>query len=296
MKKLMLSTAIFAGLATSAFADNHAAGATFRSAADPMIIPASEFVGMRVYASEAALDADEYAGRQDGWEDIGEINEVLLARDGTVDSVLVDIGGFLGIGERQVAVDMSSIRFVSDSATAEDLDDFFLVMNADRSALEGAPAYGMDTDAAMNTEGTSTAVQMEQQADASAAPATGADTAPMAGEATVADAKPMATEPSAEQPQEVAAATEITAEELTGVPVYDSTNEWIGEVSEIILTPEGTVKEAVIDVGGFLGIGEKPVALALDDLMIQRGEGADDLRVQTSLTKEELESKPSYEG
>lgn len=85
MKKLMLSTAILGAIATGAFAQGTDMSNPFRSAADPMMIPASDFIGMRVYASEAALDADEYAGLQDGWEDIGEINDVLLARDGTID-------------------------------------------------------------------------------------------------------------------------------------------------------------------------------------------------------------------
>ena len=76
--------------------------------------------GQRVYAAEVAVDADEYAGVQDGWNDIGEINDVILTRDGKVHAALVDIGGFLGLGERQVALGMENIRFVSDSATAED--------------------------------------------------------------------------------------------------------------------------------------------------------------------------------
>ena len=67
-----------------------------------------------------AVDADEYAGVQDGWNDIGEINDVILTRDGKVHAALVDIGGFLGLGERQVALGMENIRFVSDSATAAD--------------------------------------------------------------------------------------------------------------------------------------------------------------------------------
>ena len=290
MKKLMLSTAIFATVATSALADTTV---TFRGEADPMIVPASEFVGMRVYASEAALDAEEYAGLQDGWEDIGEIHEVLLARDGSVDSVLVDIGGFLGIGERQVAVDMDSIRFVADSGTAEDLDDFFLVLNADRAVLEGAPAYVYESKAAATEP---MQQDMQQEANATATATTEGSAAPMTPEAQTAEAQPAATDVVTEQPQAVAASTEITAEELTGVAVYDSTNEWIGEVSEIILTPEGEVKEAVIDVGGFLGIGEKPVALALEELTIQRDADGDDLRVMTALTKEQLEGKPAHEG
>ncbi len=137
MKKLMISTAFLAFAGTASVAQD----GMFRTAADPMEVHASEFIGQRVYSSETALDGDAFDGLQDGWEDIGEVNDVILSRDGTVEAVLVDIGGFLGIGERQVAVDMSALRFVGDDATPDDEGDYFLVMNATRANLEGAPEY-----------------------------------------------------------------------------------------------------------------------------------------------------------
>ena len=286
MKKLMLSTAILGAFATASFAQSTDAttpmvGAAttemtspFRADADPMTVAASDFIGMRVYASEAALEAEEYAGLQDGWEDIGEINDVIIARDGSVEAVLVDIGGFLGIGERQVAVDMKAVRFVSDSATAEDADDFFLVLNADRAVLEGAPVYGM---APGMTDDTATDQAMtDTETMAPAATATAAD-APTDAPATIAVA-------------------ELTAEELQGAPVYDADNTWIGEVSELVLTPEGQVSEAVIDVGGFLGIGAKPVALDMESVTIAREAGSDDLRLTVAMTKAELEAMPEHAG
>lgn len=282
MKKLMLSTAILGAFATASFAQSTDAttpmvGAAttemtspFRADADPMTVAASDFIGMRVYASEATLEAEEYAGLQDGWEDIGEINDVIIARDGSVEAVLVDIGGFLGIGERQVAVDMTAVRFVSDSATAEDADDFFLVLNANRAVLEGAPVYGM---APGMTDGTATDQAMT-------------DTETMA---------PAATATAADAPATIAVA-ELTAEELQGAPVYDADNTWIGEVSELVLTPEGQVSEAVIDVGGFLGIGAKPVALDMESVTIAREAGSDDLRLTVAMTKAELEAMPEHAG
>lgn len=282
MKKLMLSTAILGAFATASFAQSTDAttpmvGAAttemtspFRADADPMTVAASDFIGMRVYASEAALEAEEYAGLQDGWEDIGEINDVIIARDGSVEAVLVDIGGFLGIGERQVAVDMTAVRFVSDSATAEDADDFFLVLNANRAVLEGAPVYGM---APGMTDDTATDQAMT-------------DTETMA---------PAATATAADAPATIAVA-ELTAEELQGAPVYDADNTWIGEVSELVLTPEGQVSEAVIDVGGFLGIGAKPVALDMESVTIAREAGSDDLRLTVAMTKAELEAMPEHAG
>ncbi|UYV38265.1 PRC-barrel domain-containing protein [Rhodobacteraceae bacterium D3-12] len=86
----------------------------------------------------------------------------------------------------------------------------------------------------------------------------------------------------------------ITAETLTGTEVYDSKNVWIGEVSEVLMTDDMKVEKAVIDVGGFLGIGEKPVALELDKLNVLRSTEGDDMRVHVTLSKAELEAMDTY--
>ena len=90
-------------------------------------------------------------------------------------------------------------------------------------------------------------------------------------------------------------ADELTADDLTGARVYDSTDQWIGEVSELLMDGSSKIDRAVVDVGGFLGIGEKPVALASDELNIQRENDGDDIRVRVNMTKEQLESLPEYE-
>ncbi|OYU41398.1 MAG: hypothetical protein CFE33_00245 [Pseudorhodobacter sp. PARRP1] len=267
MKKLLLSTALLAGLAGAAAAQDVAA---FRAAADPLNVRASDFIGMRVYASEAAIDATEYNGAQQGWDDIGEINDVILSRDGKVDAVLVDIGGFLGMGERQVAVGMEAIKFVSDSATADAPDDFFLVTTAKRADFEAAPPYAMnDTMAPAATT----------EAPAADAMAAGAARTPMVRDGYVA-----------------ADATMLTSEKLTGAKVYDATDAAIGEVSNLVVSADGKVEQVIVDVGGFLGMGEKPVALPLADVDILKEADGDDLRVYLGQTKEQLEAMPNYEG
>lgn len=42
-------------------------------------------------------------------ESIGEINDVLVSQDGSINAVIIGVGGFLGIGEKNVAVDMSAL-------------------------------------------------------------------------------------------------------------------------------------------------------------------------------------------
>jgi sporulation protein YlmC with PRC-barrel domain len=278
MKKLLLSTALLAGMSAPALAQD----GLFRNEMTAGAVRASDLIGARIYASETTVDADEYAGVQEGWNDIGEINDVIVSRDGKVDSVLVDIGGFLGMGERQVAVDMTAVRFVSDGATADNADDWFLVMNADRATLEAAPQLSMATDPAMTTadapaEG-DTAMATTEEGTIEGAATDGTARAPMMRDGYTA-----------------AAATELTAETLKGTTVYDANDAVVGEIGELVLTDDGQVKEVIIDVGGFLGMGEKPVALALDQVEILRQNDGSELRVYVSATKEQLEAMPDYQ-
>ena len=297
MKKFMLTTAILAGLSGAAFAQDAAAPGMFRTAADAMELRASKFIGMRVYATETALDATDYNGMQDGWNDIGEINDVIMSRDGKVDAVLVDIGGFLGMGERQVAVSMNAIKFVSDSATGDAPDDFFLVMNAARADLEAAPDYSMGN----NKMGTDNAAVDGTVAGDGTVAADGTTTAPAAADGTMAATDPAAADGTMRQPiaRDGYMAAEIeylTAEKLTGAKVYDANDEVIGEVGKLILSDSGQITDAIIDVGGFLGMGEKPVALKLADIDILRNEAGDDVRVYLTKTKVDLEAMPTFEG
>ena len=134
MENLMLGTATVLVLVSAASAEE-----MFRTQMDPVKIAASDFIGKRVYAAETALDAGEYAGVQDGWNDIGEINDVILSRDGRVDSVLVDIGGFLGIGEKPVAIDLTALQVMK----AEGSDDLRVYVQMTQDQLETLPEASM---------------------------------------------------------------------------------------------------------------------------------------------------------
>jgi hypothetical protein len=52
--------------------------------------------------------------------------------------VVLGVGGFLGIGEKNVAIDMASLRKVRESM---DANDWFLVVNTSKEMLTNAPAY-----------------------------------------------------------------------------------------------------------------------------------------------------------
>ena len=56
-------------------------------------------------------------------------------------------------------------------------------------------------------------------------------------------------------------ASEFRASKFVGLDIYGSNNEKIGDINDILIDPQGQAKAVVIGVGGFLGIGEKNVAL-----------------------------------
>ena len=49
------------------------------------------------------------------------------------------------------------------------------------------------------------------------------------------------------------------ADDLDGKDIYGANNEKIGEIEDFILQPNGSVEAVVVEVGGFLGVGEKDV-------------------------------------
>jgi sporulation protein YlmC with PRC-barrel domain len=58
------------------------------------------------------------------------------------------------------------------------------------------------------------------------------------------------------------AAGQFRASKFVGLDVYGSDNQKVGDINEILIDPTGNAKAVVIGVGGFLGIGEKNVAVA----------------------------------
>lgn len=104
---------------------------------------ASSLIGMRIYATESDVNEDQAypADARKEWDDIGEVNDVVLNWDGSIKAVVLGVGGFLGIGEKDVAVEMTSLKKVRES---DDADDWFLVVNSNKESLESAPQYKRD--------------------------------------------------------------------------------------------------------------------------------------------------------
>jgi hypothetical protein len=82
----------------------------------------------------------------------------------------------------------------------------------------------------------------------------------------------------------------MNADEIVGKSVVSQNGEEIGDVEDVVTDPTSGQKYAVVDVGGFLGVGQKSVVIGLNELKMS---AADD-RIQSELTREELQTQTEY--
>ncbi|MFO0994918.1 MAG: PRC-barrel domain-containing protein [Hyphomicrobiales bacterium] len=102
--------------------------------------------GSSVIVSEAALSgiqpwtANEFIGKTvytTSNENVGEINDLVFGNDGKIVGVVIGVGGFLGIGEKDVLVSLESVRMTKVDGS----DTVQLVVDASKEALENAPSF-----------------------------------------------------------------------------------------------------------------------------------------------------------
>lgn len=254
---LVLSVLTFVGLGP-ALAQGDVAFETSGMEGDLL---ATELVGADLFATATAVDQNRFQidAVPDEWEQIASIGDVVLGSDGMVRGVLVDVGGFLGIGARTVMVDMDSVRI----ATHADGSAVVAVIHATREDLEAAPEF-----VPFDRSG-----QMDMDDDAAQASVGVAE--PQEGFATI-------------------DWTTLTVDELRSAAVYDVDNERVADIEDVVLGTGDTVEAVLIDVGGFLGIGGRTVAISMDQLEIQGNQDATDLRVYLAITEEQLEALPEH--
>jgi sporulation protein YlmC with PRC-barrel domain len=70
---------------------------------------------------------------------IGDVNDLLLDKDGKISAAIIGVGGVLGVGEKNVAVPFSLLK------VAEKDGSRYLVLEANKEALQSAPSYVYDS-------------------------------------------------------------------------------------------------------------------------------------------------------
>jgi hypothetical protein len=175
------------------------------------------------------------------------------------------------------------------------------VNDADRAAsAEDTPAPADDTTAqapesstAETSDGTAPTPETDTaQTSESTAPTPESDaaqtsegTAPTPPD-TALTTEPQQTAPGAETPQNQVAAM---GNSLVGMELHGSDDSSIGDIEEVVAGPDGQVSSVLIDVGGFLGIGSKRVAIDVNSLEM-RG----DRLVVIDMTEDQVKELPEY--
>jgi len=250
---------------------------------------------MDQHLSNDIVGDNVYSGPAEDAEQIGSINDLVIASSGRVEAFVVGVGGFLGIGQKDVGVPFDNISMTTGADGQP-----HAALAATREQLTDAPSFesGDDRMAAGTTAATTTTTTAAGTAaggmaagTTGMAAGTGGTAGTMATDTT--DATASTTGAQGIQTGTPVTGADLSADNLMGTRVYGPDNQTIGSVGDIALTAEGQVDAVIVDVGGFLGIGAKPVAVAMDNLNIMRDSGGS-LTLTTQFTQDQLRSAPDY--
>ena len=301
IRTLLTTTALAALLTAGALAQDAApattdpnAAATDTMAPQPFDMAAGYMSADTDDLATRILGTPVYSGPANDADHIGDVNDFVVGDDGHIRAVIIGVGGFLGISGKNVAADFSQLKMV----LAEDNTERW-VLETSREALEAAPAFEFVEDEPAPASN-ATAETTAPSADTAAAPA--ADTAaPADTTAAPADNTAMTADPAtAPTPVDRTGMTDLdettlTAEELIGTRVLGPDDQHIADVADLVLTEDGKIDAVLVDFGGFLGIGEKRVAVAFDNLEFATDANGNRYVFLNTITREQLEAAPAYD-
>jgi sporulation protein YlmC with PRC-barrel domain len=87
---------------------------------------------------------------------------------------------------------------------------------------------------------------------------------------------------------------QVSANTYIGQSVYNGNNESIGKVTDLIMQKQGGIVAAVIGVGGFLGIGQKNVAVPINNVTVAQNPKDGTVKLTTSETVATLKAAPEF--
>ncbi|MGX5845776.1 PRC-barrel domain-containing protein [Mesorhizobium sp. PL10] len=237
-----------------------------------------------------------YNGTADDAEKIGDVNDIVLTKDGMAQSLVIGVGGFLGMGEKNVTYDFAKAQW------AEKNGDRWLVAQTTREELQAQPDFDRKVYDPVPVTTMSDAGTPPAATAPAAAPAETAAPAPMdkTAEAPAAESPDVkATDPTQTAAIDKSTLTEmpvgeIRGDDLKGTTVYGANDAKVGEIGDVVLAPDSKPDAVIIDVGGFLGIGAKEVAVGMDKLKFMTDKDGKKY-LYTNFTKEQLQAQAAYD-
>ena len=121
--KLLIGGLLSSVVIVSAFAQSSPPAPSAPPAQNPpMATPAPASKPADTVAAKPALQSGQWRASKlvglnvynDQNEKLGDISEILLDKSGKVEGVVIGVGGFLGMGQRDIKVELSKLKFVDE--------------------------------------------------------------------------------------------------------------------------------------------------------------------------------------
>ena len=147
-----LTTSVLAiGIAGAAFASQHttmeggepgAASGMLAPSATQNFMRAENIIGADIYTLSTEYDEDEWMGTEyydeidTEWEEVGEVEDIVMSRDGQLIGLVAEVGGFLDIGDSDILLNLDDVRTVGGGVDVG-YDEISFVTRLSEEQLEG---------------------------------------------------------------------------------------------------------------------------------------------------------------
>lgn len=140
--KLLLGGLLASVMIVPALAQSNPPAATPSPATKPAITTTAPAMQSDLWRASKLIGVNVY---NDQNEKLGDISEILLDRQGKVDGVVIGVGGFLGMGQHDIKVELSKLKFVDEPVRSS---------STTTSSTTGAATNRMGTTASNATSST----------------------------------------------------------------------------------------------------------------------------------------------
>ena len=225
---------------------------------EPTVLLADELIGLKVVNEQG--------------ENLGKIEDLVVQPDGDVNYAVLSFGGWLGMGDKLFAMPWSVLRSVEPDAAKRD-SSRSLILPVDKERLKYAPGFDKKNWPSMANPDWSKDIDTFYLSDRN---------------------------PHVNRPVEAGVRTSyITwrASELEGTNIETPSGDKLGDIKDVAIDTNGNVKYVVVSVGGFLGLGDRLVAVPWDCLTQSRGgDDGDKKKLSLASTKDMLKDAPEFKN
>ena len=284
LRPFVISVPLALLLATSTFAQAPAAPTELEQSGltPPTVLSEGYATGGEDVLVTALLGETVYGSVEDTAERLGTITDMVVTSGLGISAVVISLSGS---DPKDVAVDFAQLEW----AVREDGSRRW-VLATTSEALATAPAFIWSDSEEVTGEPALTPQQEENQL--------------VEGDPNDTDIDPTLT---TDQPERQPITTPLdregltpfdefglSADDLRGIGVYGNDDSQIGAISDVLVNPDGSFDAVIVDVGGFLGLGARPVAVAADDLVFS-ADTFGNRYLFLNTTRQQLETAPAYD-